>query len=110
MSSKNSERAQKLLKNFMSLHNSGYSIPEIAEMHGLNPATVYRHLQEIADANGVTRESLLERVNTPSSNAFWQRDRKKSEADFAEMRKTISAISSRMDRINQILGGMDNDD
>lgn len=53
------QRVQKLLDNFMELHNQGYSIPKIAEICGVDFSTVYSHLQEIADSNGVSRDELL---------------------------------------------------
>lgn len=54
-----SERVRRMKQDFISLHEQGYSIPEIAKIHKLAWGTVYRHLQEIADENGVAREELL---------------------------------------------------
>lgn len=55
-----SSRTLKMMEDFMVLHNAGHSIPEIAKMTRVDFATIYRHLDEIAEKNGVTRESLLE--------------------------------------------------
>ena len=56
-----SERTFKLLEGFMSYHEQGYSIPEIANFFGLSTSTVYRNLGKIAKNAGVSRESLLEK-------------------------------------------------
>lgn len=59
MAANSSERVKQLIQNFMTFHNKGLSIPEIADKFGLTPGTVYLRLQEIADLNGVDRTSLL---------------------------------------------------
>lgn len=53
------ERVKFYKKNFMSLHEKGYKIPEIADMCSISRGHAYMLLQEIADENGVTREELL---------------------------------------------------
>lgn len=55
-----SERTLRMKQEYVRLHESGLSAKTIAHMFDLETATVYRHLQEIADAAGVTRASLLE--------------------------------------------------
>ena len=65
MSQKRSERVKYLIDNFIKFHNEGMSIPEIAEKTAITTRTIYSYLQEIADQNGVTRESLLEKVHKP---------------------------------------------
>ena len=62
MAGKRSERTRKMIKQFYGLRNSGYSIRQIAEMFNLDPATVYSYLGEIAEREGVDRNSLLDRV------------------------------------------------
>lgn len=59
MAANSSERVKQLIDNFMTYHNKGLSIPEIADEFGLTSRTVYLRLQEIADLNGVDRTSLL---------------------------------------------------
>ena len=56
------ERTLQMMESFISLHNEGHDINEIAKMFNLAFSTVYKHLGEIAEKNGVTRESLLEKV------------------------------------------------
>ena len=55
------ERTLQMEQNFMVLHNEGKTIKEIAAMFDLSTVTVYGRLSDIAKANGVSRESLLER-------------------------------------------------
>lgn len=56
------ERTLQMMENFISLHNEGYSIKEIAEKHKLSPSVVYKNLDKIAEKAGVPREELLEKV------------------------------------------------
>ena len=65
MNTKRSERVNYMISNFMDWHNAGMSIKEIAEKASVTTRTIYQRLQEIADLNGVSRESLLEVVHKP---------------------------------------------
>lgn len=60
---KTNERTLRMRNEFMELHFSGLSIPEIAKKFGLSTTSVYGSLDLIAEANGVTRESLLQRIH-----------------------------------------------
>lgn len=64
MERKSSERVRAMKREFMTLHNEGYGIYEIAEHFGLHFTTVYHHLEGVALENGVSRESLLSKVQT----------------------------------------------
>ena len=64
-----SERVVRMKQNFMRLHNEGKTIKEIAEIYNLHYTTVYDYLQEIADANNMTRTDLLTRVIIRTSNS-----------------------------------------
>lgn len=55
-----SERTLRMKEEFITLHSQGWSLKRIAYHFDLDSSTVYRHLQDIADAAGVTRESLLD--------------------------------------------------
>lgn len=54
-----SERVQQLKKNFMKHHQKGETIKEIANRYHVTPRHIYSILQDIADENNVSRESLL---------------------------------------------------
>lgn len=54
-----SERVNLMMQGFMSMHESGMTIAEIANHFRISKFTIYDHLQEIADNNKVDRESLL---------------------------------------------------
>lgn len=58
---KEHERTFKMMENFISLHNEGYSIKEIAKKYSLSTTTVYNRLEEIAEKAGVTRKELLKK-------------------------------------------------
>jgi hypothetical protein len=53
------ERTLQMMDNFMTLHDAGFGVPEIAKRYDLSECTVYRKLGEIAEKNGVTRKELL---------------------------------------------------
>ncbi len=60
MARQRTQRGQQLVENFMKHHEDGKSIAEIAKLYDVNLSTIYKfYLQEIAEKNGVTRESLL---------------------------------------------------
>lgn len=54
-----SERVQQLKKNFMKHHEKGETIREISNRYHVTTRHIYSILQEIADENNVSRESLL---------------------------------------------------
>lgn len=59
------ERTLKMKQEFISLHNQGLSIKEIAARFNLSVATIYANLGSIAKKEGCTRESLLVEVHAP---------------------------------------------
>ena len=60
--SKTSERME---QGFLELRNAGKLFSEIAEVFGVSVWSIYDNLQEIADANGLSREDLLYRIHKP---------------------------------------------
>lgn len=95
---KESERMRRLKAQFMELHEQGFSISEIAKNFNLSARAVYGVLQKIADANGVTRASLLQVVRTPTERAYQKEvqkvnvDVRKIEKQFKEARNTIEQL------------------
>ncbi len=59
---KRNERTKKMMRNYVKLHEMGLSAQEIADKYHLSTTTVYANLGEIAEKAGVTRESLLAKV------------------------------------------------
>lgn len=100
---KESERMHLLRQNFMELHQQGFSIPEIAHKYNLSPATVYGKLQKIADENGVSRQSLLQIVRTPSERLY----REEAESTKVNMQQLTDEFRKAMDAINFLLDYID---
>lgn len=101
-----SERVHVMKENFMTWHNQGFSIPEIAEMSHLSFNSVYNHLQEIAYENGVTRESLLQIVRTQKSPKAWKDEEKRVRIDtlsmaedFKKAAETVNSLISQIDKV-----------
>ena len=96
------QRVQYLKDNFMRYHNDGYTIPEIAKICSVDDSTIYNNLDEIARANNVTRESLLQCApyNRVCSPASFHRDKVRAEqlmSDFTsfdtDLEKVISSLT-----------------
>ena len=103
-----SERVNRMINGFMEKHNEGLSIVEIANFFHVDFSTVYNCLQEIADNNNVTRESLLQVVK--SSYCIERKTKNltpKEPLDFEELLdlcdKIISEIKSMQTSIEEIL-------
>lgn len=99
-----SERVHVMMENFMALHDQGYSIPEIAKQHNLSFPSVYNHLQEIADANGVTRDSLLQIVRTEKSERALAEEKRRINIDVNAM---LTEFGSASESIKEIIKKID---
>lgn len=97
-----SERTRLMKENFMELHQQGLTIPEIAEKFNLMKVTVYRALQEIADANGVSRESLLKIVRTPTERAY-KEEAKKVKVNVTELKNGFKEVGNLLDSLIDII-------
>lgn len=93
-----SERVHVMKSEFMALHQAGYSIAEIASRYELSVATVYRHLQEIADENRVNRETLLEVVHTPTERQL-RDEEKRTRANVEEMKEGFTEVNNALSKI-----------
>lgn len=87
------ERTLKMKQEFMSLHEQGLSIKEIAARFNLNPVTVYAHLSAIALENGCTREDLLKEVHSPHLTHDRQFE-PVAEVDVANYRRKFSKLQA----------------
>lgn len=98
-------RVERLLKEFMDYHNAGYTVLEIAKIFEVDFSTVYNYLGEIASANGVTRESLLERKSSQHGSLHSVFLKEKIDAtnlknDFVKVEEDLDGIIA---KINQFL-------
>ena len=103
------ERVKSYKRNFMTLHEKGYSIPEIAEKCNISVRYAYMVLQEIADENNVTREELLKIKNRKQVISYNSMkvtrqlvDSKELLKDFAETLKGIDRISEKIDSMMKL--------
>lgn len=96
---KESERMRLLKENFMELHQQGFSIPEIAEKYNLGSAAIYSYaLQSIADANGVSRQSLLKTIRKPTEREHKEED-KKVKANVTELKNGFREAEELLDTL-----------
>lgn len=100
-----SERVIQMKQSFMELHRQGFSIPDIAKKFNIDNSTIYYHLQDIAEANGMAREDLLRVVKTNSrtylhreENVF-RVDSNKLIHDLANAKISISEAKQKIDGI-----------
>ena len=90
------QRVEKLVKEFMHYHQNNYSISDIAKIFEVDFSTVYKNLQKIADANGVTRESLLAKpFNSYSSRPSYCSNK----VDFEKLRTDFDNVEKGIDEI-----------
>ena len=94
------ERSLKMMENFMSHHEAGLTIKEIAELYDLNVGTVYAHLGEIADREGVTRASLLKVVHAPHIFVM-SPDRSVEKIDTEKFDKRVATVRAEIGEIQQ---------
>lgn len=94
------ERTLKMMANFMSHHEAGMSIPEIAKKYDLTARVVYYRLDEIAEAAGVTRESLLEVIQPPRIGSNWY-IKPVEKVDTAEFDEHLVAVRADLGKLQQ---------
>lgn len=92
-----SERMRQMKDNFMRFHEQGYSIPQIAEMHELSFSAAYRVLQDIADANNVSRDSLLQVIRVYPTDRVLREERKKVRIDVEQMKDSFNDARKAID-------------
>ena len=104
---KESERMRQLKENFMELYHQGYTARQIAKKYNLSYTAVYGQLQEIAEANNVTRRELLEREKSPSEKTILKAEEKRVKVDVEELQQSFKEagqnINFLIDKIDEIL-------
>lgn len=102
-----SERVLAMKKGFMKQHEKGETISEIAEHFNVSIWSIYDHLQEIADENGVTRESLLQRVHKPHEiskiNKAREREKINPEELLTKLNESHKNLVEAIETIDDIL-------
>ncbi|MBR3132205.1 hypothetical protein IKG33_02245 [Candidatus Saccharibacteria bacterium] len=88
-----------MMESFISLHNKGYDIIDIAKMFDLSYSTVYKRLGEIAKKAGVAREELLKKpIEADHSGRNFTPvkpvDRAKFNESFATLMAGVDALQS----------------
>lgn len=106
MATKTSERIIQMKQQFMTFHNKGWTITEIAEHFHVTTRSIYYNLQEIADSNHVSRQSLLatphKKHETRIPKALKLReevDPKKLTENFENMIENAKSVVSKIDII-----------
>ncbi len=97
------ERTHVMKEHFMTLHQQGYSIKEIATKFNLSSFTVYYHLQEIADENGVSRDSLLQVVRAARTQRQLKEEERRVQVNFEEL---IRNFQSSKDSLKSIINSV----
>lgn len=104
---KQAERTIQMKLHFMELHEDGKTIKEIAAKYNITARSVYLHLQEIADENGVSRESLLDMVQKEHDVSKKHVRKKCEKVDPEELKKdfegAIKHVNDIIEKIDIIL-------
>ena len=83
-------RMEELKKNFMKHHEEGKTIKEISELYNVSTRHIYNSLQDIADENNVSRESLLTTVHKQQKPL--QNTKSDGQINPAEMKENFDGI------------------
>lgn len=94
-----SERVRVMKENFMTHWEQGWGVYEVAENYNLAPTTVYHYLQEIADANDVSCESLLQRPRALLTVKQYREEAKRTRISVEELRKDFKEIGGLLDSL-----------
>ena len=101
-----SERVRIMEENFLSFHEKGYSIAEIAAEFKLSGPTVYQYLGEIAEKNGMRREDLLQRIYHTQAQRL-RKEESEAKASFEKVQEELGNARTSLQRviteINKIL-------
>ena len=95
--SRETVRMQRMKENFYFHHLAGRTILEISKIYSLHKSSVYRVLGEIAQSEGVSRDSLLERPYNPYYRevAFSVKDR----IDISNLLQDVENLSTQIDNL-----------
>lgn len=87
------ERVTRLIENFFDEWQKGKNISEIALEYRVSTQTIYDNLQKIADFNGVSRDTLLEKPHISHQKRTAQYERQKFEkVSFEEIQEQFKDL------------------
>lgn len=89
-----------MMDGFLEQRQAGKSIKEISELYNLSKFTIYHNLQEIANRNGVTRESLL---YTPQKSHGGNFAKEREKVNPEEIEEMIESLISESDELLTLL-------
>ena len=100
---KRQERTLQMIKGFLKDHQNGLTIPEIAKKYNLSVTTVRNYLDQIAEENNVSRDSLLERVHPPHymSESINRPTPRISDEEF---KSKADSVQQSLDELNDAVG------
>lgn len=110
-----SERARKMMENFMTHYREGDSITKIARRYKVSRKTVYDHLEDIAKKNGFeNRDKLLKVARRSTVNNSVGDYEIKAQIDVEQLKnglgKASDVIEQLIEKIDTTLEGEKNDE
>lgn len=86
-------RVQNLIEHYYDDWNEGGLSPlQIAEKYNVSNYTLYKNLQEIADAHGVAREVLLKAPEHSGERESYENPMKKEKADLEKLKADLQSL------------------
>ena len=105
---KQTQRVRDMVDNYVALWKEGYTPRQIAKHFQVEPITVYRYLQEIADKNGYSREELLAQPKHSGPKATCECPMRKEAVnaeqlhdDFTQAKQAITSLIKKIDLMEE---------
>lgn len=100
---KESERSLQFKKHFDENRDKGMSIPEMARKYGLSSRHAYTIVRQIADAKGVSYDSLLQQIHPQHILVNSSKHDKVAPIDLSEFRESSQATISSMNKTLELM-------
>ena len=96
---KETQRVKEMIEGFMNFHREGLGIAEIAEIFHVSPSVIYKkYLSQIAEANGLERKDLLERIHPPHGPSKKETCRQAC-TDFESIQNIASELNEKISEL-----------